>query len=228
MSKTQAIIFDLDDTLYVEEDYVRSGFQFVSEFIARRYNRDSLFCFETIWDLHERGVRGNTFDLWLSCLGIDHSVPELVSLYRNHTPQVTPLDGVQELLHSLRGEFLLGLITDGYQHVQQKKIKALCLSDHFDAIVISDALGRQNWKPAPLPYRRALSTMNIEPSQAVYVGDNPAKDFLGARGVGMKSIRFRHSRGQHFKKEPKTSQHEPDMEIVDLHEVRTATVGLLK
>jgi FMN phosphatase YigB (HAD superfamily) len=56
----------------------------------------------------------------------------------------------------------------------------------------------------------------------VYVSDNPAKDFLGARRAGMRSIRVRRAGGIYTALEPETPEYAPDAEVGDLERVPRA------
>ena len=61
-SSKYTFIFDLDDTLYDEREYVRSGFDAVDNYMAS----NGVHGFgNTIWSLFENGARGNTFNLAL-------------------------------------------------------------------------------------------------------------------------------------------------------------------
>jgi len=228
--KPKAIVFDLDDTLYLEEDFVRSGFGAVAHFVSSKFGIDRSMCLDELVRLHDEGVRRNTFDVWKELLNVaeDQSTEELVNVYRHHVPNITPFPLVIDLLCSLRTtNYKVGLITDGYRDTQALKVKALDIACYFDAIVLSDVYGRENWKPAPLPYLEVLKSLFVEPADSVYVGDNPKKDFLGARGVGMKSIRIRHERGIYSALEPETNGARPDVELQSLHHLTTVISELL-
>jgi putative hydrolase of the HAD superfamily len=81
--------------------------------------------------------------------------------------------------------------------VQRRKVHALGIESSFDAIVYSDDLGREHWKPSTLPFQRILYSLNITPNESVYVGDNPLKDFIGARKMGMMTIQIKKSGTEH-------------------------------
>ena len=67
---------------------------------------------------------------------------------------------------------------------------AICgLRDLFEVRVLSSRLGYK--KPDPRPFAKALAALHVAPEHAVYVGDNPARDLIGARRAGMRCILFR-------------------------------------
>jgi putative hydrolase of the HAD superfamily len=126
------------------------------------------------------------------------------------------------LLEGLHRRYLLGLLSDGYLEVQRKKVEALALDRYLDAIVLSDEFGRDAWKPSPRPFLKVLEVLAVDAHAAVYVADNPAKDFAGARGVGMASVRLRSEDGVYGRLEPSAPRDAPDIEITDIGDVERA------
>src|SRR3546814_13775930 len=83
------VVLDLDDTLYLERDYVRSGFKAVEQWLA--LERAAAGFSDTCWRLFEGGHRGDIFDQGLLELGLDsHAelVAQLVTVYREHHPDI--------------------------------------------------------------------------------------------------------------------------------------------
>jgi putative hydrolase of the HAD superfamily len=214
----QAIVFDLDDTLYPERDYVFSGFRAVATWAEEHLGIPAVQGFIELRRLFEDGVRGDTFDRWLESHGFqpDEWVPRMVQVYREHYPYIAPYPEVPALLQRLRPRYRLGLVTDGYAEVQKRKLTALGLTSCFDALVFSDEWGRQAWKPNSRPFEIALERLEVTGSEAVYVADNPVKDFLGARQVGMWTVRVRRPDGLYSHLEPTWAQYAPDIEIESL------------
>jgi putative hydrolase of the HAD superfamily len=208
----RAVVFDLDDTLYPERDYVLGGFRAVASWAEGRLGVPAAEGFARLRRLYEEGVRGDTFDRWLAASGVTDRrlVGELVEVYRGHEPVLAPSPGVPELLASLRGRCRLGLVGDGYLSVQQRKLAALKLAPYFDAVVFSDRWGRQAWKPSTRPFQAVLRELGTDAGKAVYVGDNPNKDFLGARQLGMGTVRLRQDGGEYTHLSPPSDRHAPD------------------
>lgn len=220
MSRWRAVIFDLDDTLYPEREYVLSGFRAVAAWAKGHTGKPADETYEALAGLFRQGVRGDTFNRWLAGNGLPASLAaQCVEVYRGHVPRIRPFPGVPELLRSLHGRLHLGLLSDGYLDVQRAKWRALALSQYFSAVVFTDELGRENWKPHPAPFRRALSLLGVSGAEAVYVADNCAKDFLGARGAGLSGIWARHSEGEYCRKDPATPAHAADAVANSLEEL---------
>lgn len=212
----RVIVFDLDDTLYLERDYVRSGFDAVGAFLLEVHGIAS-FAPEA-WQLFESGVRGVTFNLALENLGHRPSealVKEAVRIYRAHRPAIALLPDAAAALEAARAASNTALITDGPVASQQAKVDALGLSERIGCIVLSDAYGVEHRKPSPLPYRKVMAHFDVSGVDCVYLGDNPRKDFIGARRLGWQTIRVRRPLGEHAEAEPE-SGYEPDEEWADL------------
>ena len=223
----QAVLFDLDDTLYLEQDFVISGFRAVAGWLAGRFglDREELFGRLAGWFL--QGVRGNTFDMLLDSLSLEHGLlDEMIMVYREHEPDISPCPEVPGVLAALAGRCSLGLVTDGFAGTQRRKLGALGLGEYFSALIISDELPGKVRKPNSLPYQAALEKLGASPDKAVYVADNPGKDFLGARRAGLPSVRVRRPLGLYSKLEPADGMHAPDLETVDLVELASLLSGL--
>jgi putative hydrolase of the HAD superfamily len=222
----QAVVLDLDDTLYPEAAYVRSGFRAVAARAEETLGVPAAEVEAQLLALFEAGVRGDTFDRWLAARGLggDVAVGDLVAAYRAHPPDIDPFPEAEPLLRRLRaGGYALGVLTDGDPAVQGGKLDALGLRDAVDAVVVTGELGPDAGKPSPRGYEEILRRLgHASPGEAVYVSDNPAKDFVGARRAGMRSIRMRPVGGIYAALEPETPEHAPDAEAAGLDEVERA------
>jgi len=218
VSRWQAVIFDLDDTLYPERRYVQSGFRAVADWARQQFGFPTHRTCEELTRLFEQGVRGKLFDRWLESRGLeteDH-IAAMVRVYREHEPQISLYADVRGLLRRLGREYRLGLLTDGLLGVQQRKVRGLGLQEQFDAIVYSDQWGREAWKPSPRPFEAILRRLDVPAEQSVYVADNPAKDFRGPRRVGMGTVRVRHGDGLHRDRHAAGPDDDADIEIESL------------
>jgi len=114
----------------------------------------------------------------------------------------------------------MGLLSDGYLEVQQRKFEALGLASFFEAVLFTDELGRSFWKPHAKPFEVLLQRLCInDPEKAIYIADNPLKDFLGANKLGMTTIWYHCPDGEYSKLSPPTKAHEPHAEIFSLSEL---------
>lgn len=223
MPTLQAIVFDLDDTLYPEHAYVQSGFRAVAAWAERQFGVPSESGSAMLQGLFAFGVRGDTFNRWLESWGLlsDEHLSQAVQVYREHRPVISPYPEVNELLPRLHNGYRLGLVSDGYLEVQRNKWTSLGLGAYFDSVVFSDELGRDAWKPSPQPFLALLKKLCVSGEQAVYVADNPRKDFLGARSAGMRTIRVRRPEGLYSVEEPASPASAPELEITTLTQLET-------
>jgi putative hydrolase of the HAD superfamily len=227
VTRWQAVVFDLDDTLYPEQSYVLSGFRAVARWAEVALGIPAATAYRELETLFLSGVRGTTFDRWLQSHDLDYSlVPTLVSVYRDHRPALAPFPGVPELLARLGQRYRLGLVSDGYLAVQRRKLAALGIESNLDAVVFSDENGRESWKPAPWPFQEVLRRLETEACHTVYVADNVVKDFYGARQVGLATIHVRRQEGEYANLEPPTPMYAADEAISDLGQLEAALARL--
>ncbi|TMA51722.1 MAG: ATP-grasp domain-containing protein, partial [Deltaproteobacteria bacterium] len=85
----RVVVFDLDDTLFPERDYVRSGFAALEDEVRRVFGASAFGA--VAWELFEAGVRGRIIDAALARLGLPAdaaTVGSLVDCYRRHRPSI--------------------------------------------------------------------------------------------------------------------------------------------
>lgn len=220
----KAIIFDLDDTLYPEREFVLSGFRSVSRWVEQNIEISFADAYGQLFQFFEEDSHGHAFDRFLEDHGIWSAsiLQEMVGIYRGHRPEISSFPEVPDMLAWLGKRFRIGLLSDGYLDVQQRKLDALGLEHCFDAVVFSDKWGKDAWKPNTYPFNVMLEIFGVRAAQAVYVADNPVKDFLGARRAGMSSIRLRLAGGIYSAKEPETPDHAASIEISSLGQLEEA------
>jgi putative hydrolase of the HAD superfamily len=190
-----AVLFDLDDTLYPEHAFVDGGFQAVARLLAGPSGRTAGSLVERLWALHDRDGRGRLFDALIAELGLDDADGALaaacVQAYRTQEVRLEPFPGVIELLDGLRRRGVrTGVVSDGYGAVQARKVAGLGeVATRLDVVVLTDDLGLGHAKPSPTAFRVACRLLEVEPSATIYVGNDPRKDFIGARAAGLRTIR---------------------------------------
>lgn len=215
------IVFDLDDTLYLERDFVLSGFAAVDRWLRRERGVDGFL--DRAGQVFGQGARGRIFDTVLAELGLDASPEEvgrLVAVYREHEPKLTLLADSESALTWAVQKFQLGLITDGYAAVQKRKICALGLESRIACRLVTDEWGRDFWKPHPEAYRRVMAHYPAPAAGYVYLGDNPRKDFLAPRALGWRTVRIRRPEGEHHNYVA-SAEEDAEREIASLREIES-------
>jgi putative hydrolase of the HAD superfamily len=198
MRPARTLVFDLDDTLFPERTYVRSGFAAVGRHVQEQFGRAD---FENVaWGLFLDDVRGRIFDATLSRLGIASSprlIGTLVQIYREHRPRIVLFPDVEPVIQTLRPHACVAIVSDGPLISQERKVEALGLHRLFGPIVLTDRWGRAFWKPHERAFREIEAATGCRGSECVYVADNPAKDFVAPRRLGWWTARVRRPGGEH-------------------------------
>jgi putative hydrolase of the HAD superfamily len=208
------IVLDVDDTLYLERDYVRGGFASVAVWIEARFGACGFF--DRAWAAFEAGRRGDIFNDTLTAIGIEFDaelISTLVTIYRSHTPSIKLLPDAAAFLSRYLG--CCSIISDGPLLAQQNKIRSLGLEEKADPIMLTEALGDGYRKPSPRSFDLVQRARRVQASQCVYIADNPLKDFVGPKQLGWKTVRIRREGGLHFDRH---SGDDVDVEIRSLDE----------
>ena len=215
-SKTKIIVFDLDDTLYKEVDFVLSGYRAVDARVKADYNFDDAFeIMRQAFEAHE-----NPFDALEKAIDGNIDTKALVETYRNHMPDIALSRTTELTLDNLAGEdAVLCLITDGRSITQRNKIAALKLNRYIldENITISEEIGAEKTE------RRAFDIIAKKFPQAkqfYYIGDNTAKDFFWPNRMKWTTICIEDN-GQniHKQKFDGDRMHNPQIIISNFYEV---------
>lgn len=183
------VIFDFDDTLYSEKQYVRSGYKAVAKLLGDEALADRL------WIYFENGKPA--IDELLDELGLLDRKDECLEVYRGQMPEIALYDGVVGMIEDLKAKGIkVGIITDGRPEGQRNKVKALGLDRLIDDIIITDELGGTQFrKPCDIAFRIMQRRWGIPFEQLVYVGDNAEKDFQAPKQLGMRTLYFENEDG---------------------------------
>lgn len=219
---SRVLVFDLDDTLYLERDYVASGFRALGG-----WARDNLGVHdfaERAWRRFEDGMRGTIFDTVLAEIGLGDR-PELVrrllAVYRAHKPDIQLAPDAAALLDAMEPQTGVALLTDGFLNAQRNKIEALGLAERgIWPIVCTDMWGRDNWKPHERGFLHIQAQYRLPPPAFTYVADNPSKDFVAPRRLGWSTVWIRRPHRIHADVVP-CPEGCPDRVIESLHDFRS-------
>ncbi|HEV2071267.1 MAG TPA: HAD family hydrolase [Acidimicrobiales bacterium] len=218
----EAIIFDLDDTLIVEEDTARAAIAEALTFVGAPPDVDrALEAIREVWraSVHHPRCRelgiASWEGLWAtfehchsSVSGLCDWVPEyrllawdaaLRSLGADPHVAATAAERYVETQHT--GHPLIQsaavavrsmahvarcVLTNGPPDIQELKLRQTGLTDEFDAVAISGALG--TGKPDPAAFAHVLGRIGVSPERAVMVGDSWPRDIEGAVAIGMQGL----------------------------------------
>jgi putative hydrolase of the HAD superfamily len=130
------------------------------------------------------------------------------------------LPDAAECLAFFRDTALLALITDGPPESQRQKVDALQLEPLFQMIVFTGIWGSEFSKPHVRAFQTIQSQLKPSDNRFIYVGDNPAKDFVSPAALGWQTVRIRRSEGLHVTREAGPGEAAATIELADLTRLR--------
>jgi putative hydrolase of the HAD superfamily len=176
--KSKCVVFDLDDTLVYELDFLKSAYKEIAHKVNPA-NYVKLYDKMMIWYIQKLDV--------FNCIIQEYprfTKEYLLSLYRNHFPEIKLNIGAEEVFTFCKSRnYRLGLITDGRSVTQRNKLKALKIEGVFDKIIISEEFGFS--KPDPKVFEE-FSYIGIK--EYFYIADNPEKDFVSPNMLNWETI----------------------------------------
>jgi putative hydrolase of the HAD superfamily len=213
-----AVLFDLDETLISRAGAIRA-------FVADQYRRferdlkgiDAPTYAERFLVMEDNGriPKDQLYPAFVRALGVSDLDPAtLLEDYRANYPNYAVLNrGARETITSIKADGrLAGIITNGNERVQLGKLHATGLHDLFDIVVVSEAVRLR--KPDRAIFALATADLGIGMENALFVGDNPEVDIVGAADAGMQTAWYRN--GEMW---PTGLPRKADADIDHLHEV---------
>ena len=175
LPSSKIYVFDLDDTLYSERDFEKSGIEFVYENLSIKH-----ISLEKILD-----NRNNWIEQMINGSNNQISLQIVLDMYRNHFPTIQLYNDAKVFLEKLLSQGIeMSLITDGRSITQRNKLSALGIESFFKNIVISEEVNSE--KPSEYNFRMVMYNKIAE--NYIYIADNPKKDFITPNKLGWTSI----------------------------------------
>ncbi len=175
----RVFIFDLDDTLYKEIDFLKSAYREIANVIGHPEAFDFM--------LYSYLCGVNVFKRVIDRYDLTFTIDQLLDIYRNHKPDISLEQDTITTLDELKARgIIMCLLTDGRSVTQRNKIEALGLYRWFaqEDILISEEFG--HGKPALECYQYFRE--RYPEAQFTVIGDNPTKDFLTPNQLGWITI----------------------------------------
>ena len=189
MPKRKVVVFDLDDTLYKEIDYLQSAYHHIA-FLVSNVNTPEAEVYQLMTDTYRQGKK--PFEAAIEKFHFQlYDVQWMLAVYRNHKPHISLDKIVEESLAWLKAhDAILGLVTDGRVTQQMNKIDALGLKKFVneDDIIINEA--EEFRKPDQRSFQYFMDKYGKD-ADYWYVGDNPDKDFKGPNRLGWHTVCLR-------------------------------------
>ncbi|MCR2823443.1 YjjG family noncanonical pyrimidine nucleotidase [Lederbergia panacisoli] len=196
----KAIIFDLDNTLL---NYSLSELKSMQKTVEEHglIHRE-LFTWDEFWNVYTTintnywndRVKSNysiyqvleySFNDTFKNLNLDSSESKLLAdFYWNTFCEACDFEEyAQELLSHLHGKYRLAIISNGIGEAQRRRLSAGGIDHFFEELIISDEVGY--WKPDKEIFNQALRRLDIQRTDALFVGDSLHDDYFGALNAGI-------------------------------------------
>lgn len=98
---------------------------------------------------------------------------------------------VSEVLDRLRPRFRLAIVSN-FDGRLRGVMEGLGITRHFDALVISSEVGAD--KPEPEIFHAACAALEVQPSEALHIGDDAEQDWAGAEAAGLRVFQLERPR----------------------------------
>jgi putative hydrolase of the HAD superfamily len=187
LSSSNIFVFDLDDTLYSERDFEKSGIEFVyNTFDIKHIELESIL-----------NNRRNWIENIINDSNNQITLKTVLDIYRNHIPSIQLYKDSKNFLEKLVSQGIeMSLITDGRSITQRNKLRALGIESYFTNIIISEEINSEK----PSEYNFKLVINNKHNVNYIYFADNPNKDFITPNNLGWSTICLL-DRGQNIHKQ---------------------------
>lgn len=204
----EAVLFDLDDTLYPYEPAATAGRTAAFErarTLGYEFDRET---FETVYETGRREAKREVpagaashdrFAYFKRGLeeytgeprpGDAHALGE--AYWDEFCETMAPFAELRPTLSALASAGTAVAVTTNLQtRTQLRKLSALRVGDAVDALVTSEEVGRD--KPGSAMFTLPLARVDCRAGDAVVVGDNPAADVAGANALGIDTVLFDHA-----------------------------------
>lgn len=183
INRWKGIVFDLDDTLIDQKRWIMLKMEGAAAALSGSIDPDWLL--RTAYGLVEEGLHERLIDLLAERLDIRPLHADLLAAYRAAQPVEAPMyPDAAYVLAILRAAGLrIGLLADNPPSSQRAKLAKMGkLETLFDAIVLTREHGGE--KPDPAGFEEAARQLGLAPSELLMVGDNAARDAVGAISAG--------------------------------------------
>ena len=211
VNRISDIFFDLDHTLWDFEKNSELTFKLIfsklnckveiNDFLAH-YNPINQNC----WRLYrqnkisQKELRIQRLIQTFNALNIKIKVKELKEISNQYIENLSKFpylfEGANDLLKHLKKNYKLHIITNGFDRVQNFKIKNSGLKPYFNFIFTAEKIGFK--KPHPKIFETAMNTAGSTPYSSLMIGDTFEADIQGALKLGMQALHFNsHNEPEH-------------------------------
>ena len=191
--KIKVIAFDADDTLWVNETYFREAEHQFAKLLAKyeTENKIDQEIFKTEvknLKMYGYGVKGFILSMVECALELSNyqvnqkTIEAILNIGKKMLNEpIELLDGVEEVLQSLQGQYKLIVATKGDLLDQERKLEKSNLLSYFHHIeVMSDKKEKD--------YQKLIKHLDIHPSELLMIGNSLKSDVLPLIEIGASAI----------------------------------------
>lgn len=195
--KYEWLLFDADGTLFdfekAQEQALVNTFKHLRLNFKKHYYQSYHDINLVLWQRYERGEirqhkipyqRFHNFFEQNNILADAQKASELYLEYLSREHDL--IDGAEDLIKKLAGDFKMVLITNGLKSVQRPRFLNAVITPYFEEIIISEEVGCA--KPQPEIFDLTFERIDFPlKEKVVIIGDNPGSDILGGIQYGIDS-----------------------------------------
>jgi putative hydrolase of the HAD superfamily len=93
---------------------------------------------------------------------------------------------IETIISLIRSGQKLAILSDAPRREAWLRLCQVGLHHYFDVVVTFEDTGFH--KPSPEPFARALADLEVDPKEAIMIGDWPERDMVGARAAGLWTV----------------------------------------
>ena len=201
--KIKNIIFDLDETLYNDQDVKAEADINVLEFFSKNVDEIDVVKHYRLFKDSDKDKVNDWFENFLGNF-ISSKVNEgLISaaenIYWETLSQIKPYPDALIFLEQVKENYKLGILSDGSRVKQLRKMESLNILRFFapESLVFSEDVGEK--KPSQKMFAAIVEKMQINPRETLYIGDRVDRDIAGGNIAGFKTVLLRRNRSYYAK-----------------------------
>jgi FMN phosphatase YigB (HAD superfamily) len=177
LSGFSLFIFDLDNTIYNEEEYLFQAYTAIcNRFAAPENGYDRRSLFKLMMKIYREEGRDKLFDKFLSVSGLGLSnLPECLKILRSFRPerQIPLFPKTEKILkYLIEQDRKIFVLTNGNPAQQKNKIRSL-LWNNLDNKISFILANEIEPKPSPAGIFHILEITGFEKDKTLFVGDSP-------------------------------------------------------
>lgn len=184
------IVFDLDNTLYREADYLKNVLLEFSEYLDILIQNLTSDDIEQKINRRKKNVLKNLIDEFIGKkYSSIYNLNKIFKIYKYSQRKIFLYKDASEILPKLRNLGIkVSILTNGIEQVQKNKLALLNLEKMVDYVKIVEG---ENSKPNNVAFLSLMNGFGVTEKETMMIGDDPINDIVGARNIGIYTFRLK-------------------------------------